>query len=398
MPSETPTTSTAIIELEQRFTSGLYPQREVAIVHGEGVCLWDAEGREYIDCTSGYGVANLGHSHPALAAAIAEQARRLITCPGIFYNDRRAELMARLAGLLPEHMDRIFLCNSGTEAVEAAIKFARLSTGRPGIVATMRGFHGRTLGALSATWDRKYREPFEPLVPGFSHVPFDDLDRMAEAVGPDTAAVVVEIVQGEGGVRPGSPAYFRGLRELCTERDALLIVDEVQTAFGRTGRWFAIEHAGIVPDMLSLAKALGGGVPIGAVAVGPAVAKLPPGSHGSSFGGNPLAASAALAAIDIYEGEGLIQHAAEMGDYLLRQLQQIESPLVREVRGLGLLTGVELKVRVTPILQALMEQGVLALPAGPTVLRLLPPLVIGAAQIDTVVAAIDRVLRDHDVQ
>lgn len=395
MKTEQTITSATIIDLEQRFSSGPYPQRDIALVRGEGVCLWDAEGREYIDCTSGYGVASLGHAHPELSAAIAEQARRLITCSTIFYNDRRSELMARLAGLLPDELNRIFLCNSGTEAVEAAIKLARFTTGRPGIIATMRGFHGRTLGALSATWNRKYREPFEPLVPGFSHVPFDDLERMAEAVGSDTAAVLVEIVQGEGGVRPGSPDYFRGLRELCTERDVLLIIDEVQTAFGRTGRWFAIEHVGIVPDMVCLAKALGGGVPIGAVAIGPAVAQLTPGSHGSTFGGNPLAAAAALATIDALEQEGLIQHAAEVGEYLLDKLAQVESPLIREVRGFGLMVGVELKVRVMPILQDLMEQGILALPAGPTVLRLLPPLIISQAQIDAVVEAIDRVLAEH---
>ncbi|MFQ5410443.1 MAG: aspartate aminotransferase family protein, partial [Anaerolineales bacterium] len=365
--------SVSVIETERQFTSGVYPKRDVAIVRGEGARVWDADGREYIDCVGGHGVANLGHCHPKVVEAIAQQAQMLITCSEVFYNDRRAELLSRLFARLPDGLNRIFLCNSGAEAVEGAIKFTRLSTGRPGIVATMRGFHGRTMGALSATWERKYREPFEPLVPAFSHVPFNNLDRMVQAVSDDTAAVLVEIVQGEGGVRPGSAEYFQGLRKLCDERGALLIVDEVQTGFGRTGRWFAVEHAGIVPDLMCLGKAIAGGVPMGAVAIGPAVAELPAGVHGSTFGGNPLACAAAIAALEAYDREGLIQRSTDMGRYLLERLQNVESPLIREVRGLGLMIGIELKTRVTPVLQELMGRGVLALPAGPTVLRLLPP-------------------------
>lgn len=385
-------TNKDIIELERGLTSGVYSKRDVAIVRGRGARVWDGEGREYIDCVSGHGVANLGHCHPAVVEAIAQQARTLITCSEVFYNDRRAELLGRLSARLPDGLDRIFLCNSGAEAVEGAIKFARLSTGRSGIVVTMRGFHGRTMGALSATWDSKYRAPFEPLVPAFFHVPFDSLERMEEAVGDDTAAVLVEIVQGEGGVRPGSPEYFQGLWELCHDRGALLIVDEVQTGFGRTGRWFAVNHVGIVPDLMCLGKAIAGGVPMGAVAIGPAVAELPAGVHGSTFGGNPLACAAAIAALEAYEREGLIRHSAEMGAYLLERLQTIGSPLIREVRGLGLMIGVELKTRVTPVLQDLMGRGVLALPAGPTVLRLLPPLVISREEIDAVVEAVGAAL------
>ena len=384
--------STSVIELERQFTSGVYPKRDVAIVRGEGVRVWDAEGRAYIDCVAGHGVANLGHCHPKVVEAIAQQARTLITCPEVFYNDRRAELLSRLSARLPGGLNRVFLCNSGAEAVEGAIKFARLSTGRPGIVATMRGFHGRTLGALSATWERKYRAPFEPLVPAFSHVPFNNLDRMAQAVSDDTAAVLVEIVQGEGGVRPGPAEYFQGLRKLCDARGALLIVDEVQTGFGRTGRWFAVEHAGIVPDLMCLGKAIAGGVPMGAVAIGPAVAELPAGTHGSTFGGNPLACAAAVAALEAYQREGLIQRSAEMGRHLLERLQNVESPLIREVRGLSLMIGIELKTRVTPVLQDLMGRGVLALPAGPTVLRLLPPLVISREEVDAVVEAVSAAL------
>jgi len=378
-----------IIETEQRYTSGVYPKREVAIVRGLGTRMWDDEGREYLDCTSGQGVANLGHCHPAVARALAEQSQRLITCPEIFYNDQRAKLLKRLAELTPEGLERFFLCNSGAEAIEGALKLARLSTKRTGIVATMRGFHGRTMGALSATWNKKYRKPFAPLVPDYKHVPFNKLAKMEAVIDDNTAAVLVEIVQGEGGVRPGDADYFQGLRDLCHERGALLVIDEVQTGFGRTGRWFASEHMGIVPDIMALGKAIAGGYPMGAVALGPRVNKLAKGTHGSTFGGNPLACAASLAALDAYEQEGLIEHSAKEGAYLLTRLQEsLKTPLVRGIRGLGLMIGIELKIRVTPILRALMERGVLALPAGPTVLRLLPPLVITREELDRAVDAI----------
>lgn len=374
-----------IIAIESRYTSGVYPKREVAIVRGEGARLWDADGREYIDCASGQGVALLGHGRPEIAAALVEQARRLITCPEIFYNDQRAQLLERLIGLAPAGLTRAFLCNSGAEAVEGAIKFARLATGRPGIVAAMRGFHGRTMGALSATWEEKYRQPFEPLVPGFTHIPYNNLGRLAEAVTKETAAVLLEVIQGEGGVRPGSREFLQGARELCDRAGALLIVDEVQTGFGRTGRWFAVQHHDLRPDLMALAKGIAGGVPMGAVLMTEAVAsKIMPGVHGSTFGGNPLACAAALAALDVIEKEDLPRQAAEKGEYFIGRLRRIESPKIREVRGLGLLVGVELRERSTPYLQALMRHGVLALPAGPTVVRFLPPLVISRSELDQV--------------
>ena len=281
------------IQLEQQHTSGVYGKRDLAIVRGEGALIWDDEGNEYIDCVAGIGVANVGHCHPAVSAAIAAQAQTLITCQEMFYNDKRAQLLEALVAVLPDGLDRIFLCNSGTEAIEGAIKFARLSTGRTNIVAAMRGFHGRTYGALSATHKKDYREPFLPLVPGFSHVPFENIEKMKTAVTDQTAAVILEVVQGEGGVRPGSSEYFKAVRQLCDETGALLIIDEVQTGFGRTGRWFASEHVGIVPDLLALGKAIAGGVPMGAIAIGPRVTELPTGVHGSTFGGNALACAAA---------------------------------------------------------------------------------------------------------
>ena len=374
------------MELEQRHSAGTYPKREVVLVRGSGTHVWDENGKQYIDCAGGHGVLLLGHCHPAVTAAICEQAGQLVTCPGIFYNDRRAELLAKLAEVTG--LERAFLCNSGTEAVEGAFKFARLSTGRTEIVATMRGFHGRTMGALSATWEKKYREPFAPLVPGIAHVPYGKIERMEAAISEDTAAVIVEIVQGEGGVRPGSTEYLQGVRKLCSERGALLIVDEVQTGFGRTGKMFAFEHHGIQPDVLCLAKGIAGGVPMGAVALGDRVTGIHPGVHGSTFGGNPLACAAALAAIGVLQDEDLPGQAAEKGAYLLRELHKIDAPQIRDIRGLGLMVGIELRTRVRPYLEALIEQGVLALPAGPTVIRLLPPLVIGREELDGVVGAL----------
>ena len=377
-----------IIATEDRYTSGAYPKRPVAIVRGQGARVWDAAGREYIDCMAGHGVANLGHCHPVVTAAIQAQAATLVTCSETLYNDQRAALLEELAALTPGDLKRIFLCNSGAEAVEGAIKFARLVTRRPGIVATMRGFHGRTMGALSATWEAKYREPFLPLVPGFSHVPYDDLESMAAAMTPETAAVLVEVIQGEGGVRPAGDAYLHGLRRLCNERNVLLIADEVQTGLGRTGRWFACDHAGLVPDVLCLGKTLGGGVPMGAVVWREALGGMPDGVHGSTFGGNPLACAASRAVLRVLAEENLPARAAHLGGGLIADLRRLQSPLVREVRGRGLMIGVELRRRVTPLLKSLMERGVLALPAGPTVLRLLPPLVIQENEIATAVQAV----------
>ena len=378
---------------EARHDAGVMPRRDVVIVRGEGARLWDEEGREYIDCVAGHGVAIVGHCNPAVVEAVTRQAGTLITCPQIFYNDQRAALLRRLASLGPPGLDRAFLCNSGTEAVEAAIKFARLCTGRPGIIATMRGFHGRTLGALSATWNKKYREPFEPLVPGFTHVPYDNLDAVKSEMGEQTAGIIVEIVQGEGGVHPGSTEYFQGLRQLCDERGALLIADEVQTGFGRTGRLFACEHHELVPDVLCLAKGIAGGVPMGAAVLGPRVQGLKPSVHGTTFGGNPLSCAAALATIDYILEQDLPGRAAEEGEWLLHRLQAVVSPCIRAVRGIGLMIGLELRERVQPYLTALMDRGVLALPAGRTVIRLLPPLVIEREELEVVACAIDEVLR-----
>lgn len=380
-----------IIDIETRHTSGLYTKQNFAIVRGQGASLFDSEGNEYIDCSSGHGVANLGHAHPKVAAAVAEQATRLVTLFETFPNDRRAALMEKLTALTPG-LERIFFCNSGTESIEAAIKFARLSTGRPGIVAAMRGFHGRTLGALSATWNKKYREAFEPLVPEYSHVAYNNIGALEKVATDKTAAVILEVVQGEGGVYPADPAYLQAARRICDERGALLVIDEVQSGFGRTGRMFAYQHYDIVPDMVCVAKSLAGGIPMGAVLLGSAVKNLGPGLHGSTFGGNPLSCAAAVAALTAIEEENLPQQAAEKGAYLMEKLRALKLPVIREVRGLGLMVGIELKQKVAPYIKALQEKRIIALNAGLTVIRLLPPLVITYEQLDKVVAALAEVL------
>ncbi len=328
-----------IIQTEASHTSGVYPKRQVAIVRGQGAHVWDAEGREYIDCVAGQGSANLGHCHPAVVAAITEQAGQLITCPETFHNDVRVALLHRLAQVAPPGLDRTFLCNSGTEAVEAAIKFARASTGRPGIIAANRGFHGRTMGALSATWKEEYRRPFAPLTPGFSHVPFNDLSALEAAVTAETAAVLLEPVQGEGGVHVARREYLQTAAELCRQRGALLVLDEVQTGFGRTGRLFACEHFDVVPDLLCVAKSMAGGLPMGACMIGPRVGTLAPMSHGSTFGGNPLACAAALAALDALtseypapgSGETLPGRAARLGEHLMDEIRG--APCAARARG-----------------------------------------------------------------
>lgn len=380
-------------DLESHFTSGLYTKRPIAIVRGEGATVRDSDGNEYVDCVGGQGAGNLGHANSVVAAAIAEQARTIISVPEMFYNDKRAALMEKLVSIAPGEMRYVFLCNSGAEANEAAFKFARAQTGRRQIIAAMRGFHGRTMGALSATWERKYREPFEPLVPGFTHIPYNDLAALEAAVTENTAAVVLEVIQGEGGVRPGTAEFLLGAQRLCRERGALLIVDEVQTGFGRTGAMFACEHHGLEPDLLCLAKSIAGGLPMGAVVFNERVGRLPPQVHGSTFGGNPLACAASLAAIGYIESERLAERAAELGAWFIARLSQIQSPLIREVRGKGLMVGIELKQKVTPYLQTLMlEHRVLALPAGLTVMRFLPPLVISQAQLARVAEAVEAVL------
>lgn len=377
-------------EIEDKYLVPVYPRRDIVLVRGKGARLYDEQGREYIDCASNVGVSNIGHGHEAVARAIYEQYLRLGNCYSAFYNPVRAELAERLVSLAPGRLKRVFFCNSGAEAVEGALKFARASTGKSGILAAMRGFHGKTMGALAATWGPEYQEPFMPMMPGLSHVPYNNFDKLEQAVKEDTAAVILEPVQGEGGVRIGDKDYFRKVRDLCDRKGIMLILDEVQTGFGRTGTFFACEQF-VEPDILCVAKSLAGGIPMGAVLCAEAV-KVPLRSHTSTFGGNPLACAAALASLNVIAEEGLVERARTLGDYFLEGLKTIPSPKVREVRGLGLMLGIELKEKAGPYVQRLMEKGVIALLAGPTVIRLLPPLVIGKEDIERVTEALREVL------
>ena len=373
-------------ELEQTYELAVYPRRDIVLVRGRGARLFDENGREYIDCATNVGVSNIGHGNEAVARAVYDQYLTLGNCYSMFYNPVRARLAEKLASLAPGNLNRVFFCNSGAEANEAAIKFARTSTGRQEIIAAMRGFHGKTMGALAATWGPEYQKPFAPMLPGFKHVPYNNVAKLESAVDHNTAAVLLEVIQGEGGVRIGDKAYFQEIRQICDAKGVLLIIDEVQTGFGRTGTMFACEQF-VVPDMLCLAKSLAGGIPMGAVLCNERI-KVPIKSHTSTFGGNPTACAAALASVGVIEEEGLVENSKVLGGYFLKELHRIESNKIREVRGLGLMLGIELKEKAGPYVQNLMEKGVIALLAGATVIRLLPPLVITKDEIDTVVQAL----------
>jgi len=367
------------------------------MVAGEGCWMIDSKGRRFLDMTSSQGVAMLGYGHPVLTAALQEQAGRLHACPNFFHNDTRASFLEKLISVTPDHLTRAFLGNSGAEAIDGAIKFARLATGRTGIVAARNSFHGRTVGALTLTWNPRYRRKFEPLLPDVSHVHFNNVEQLNEAVDEETAAVVLEIIQAEGGVHEGTAEFLAATQELCRERGALLVIDEVQTGFGRTGRWFSFQHYGLEPDIIALAKGLGGGFPMGATVYTEQIQEsLFSGAHGSTFGGNPLACAAGIAALSVYQ-DGLIEQAERAGRRLWEALEAAVGSrrVVREIRGQGLLIGTDLRTKAVRFLKTLMEEhGVLALPDGSTVLRLLPPLIISDEEIDKAVEAVAATLPD----
>ena len=384
-----------IIETENKHTSGVYVKQNFAIVRGSGASLFDEDGNEYIDCSAGHGVANLGHAHPKIAAALADQATKLITLFETFPNDQRAALMEKLTALTPG-LERVFFCNSGTEAVEAAIKFSRLATRRTGIIAAMRGFHGRSYGSLSATYNKKYREGFEPLVPGFSHVPFNNPDALEKAVSAETAAVILEAVQGEGGVYPASADYLQAARRICDERGALLIVDEIQSGFGRTGKMFAYQHSGITPDILCVAKSLAGGVPIGAALLGTRVQNLTPGAHGSTFGGNPLASTAGLTTLNIIEQDKLLAHADQLGQFIRSgfavSLQGVAG--IKAIRGQGLMIGIELDKPCGDLVKLALSKGLLINVTADSVIRLLPPLILSQAEAQQLIDILSPLIKE----
>jgi predicted acetylornithine/succinylornithine family transaminase len=380
---------------------GVY-DRDLVLVKGKGARVFDAEGRSYLDFAAGIGVNGLGHGDAKVVAAIRKQAGLLIHASNLYLSPPVQELASRLVALT--FPSRVFFTNSGTEAVESALKFARRigkPQGRTELLAFEHSFHGRTLGALSLTWTAKYREPFEPLVPDTRFLPWDDLRAAAEAIGPRTAAVLIEPVQGEGGVRAAPPAFLRGLRDLCRERGALLVADEVQCGLGRTGRLLACQHADVVPDILTLAKPLGAGLPLGATLLREDLAgAIQVGDHGSTFGGNPVAAAASLAVLDRLTAPGFVEDVAKKGDYLargLRRLARQQRNTIKEVRGLGLMVGVELHGPAGDVVKALRQAGILAVKAGDTVLRLLPPLIVKRSEIRTLLQALAGALAQGSV-
>lgn len=372
-------------------------ERDLVLVRGKGSWLFDASGHKYLDFAAGVGVNGLGYGDRAVTKAIRKQAKRLVHASNLYLNPVVQELAERLAALA--FPSKVFFTNSGTEAVEGAIKFARKigrAAGRSELLAFERSFHGRTMGALSLTWTAKYREPFEPLVPGVGFLPWEDLAAAERMIGPRTAAVFIEPIQGEGGVRPVSDEFLRDLHALCRQRGALLVAEEVQCGLGRTGRLFAYEHAGITPDILTLAKPLGGGLPLGAVLLRADLAgALAPGDHGSTFGGNPVAAAASLAVLDRLTREGFVEKVRAKGEWLaaeLRALQERHPGAIAEVRGRGLMIGVQFHGPAGDVLKGLREDGILATKAGDKVLRLLPPLVVRKKEIRTFLRSLARVL------
>jgi len=379
-------------ELNRQYEIDVYPKRDVVLVKGKGAKLWDENGVEYIDCAAGIGVANIGHCNDKVAEALYKQAQTLITCPNTFFNDTKSLLLEKLMSVAPKNLTKVFLSNSGTEAMEAAIKFTRFVTKKTDFIATMKGFHGRTLGALSATYKEEYREGFYPLVEGFSHVPYNNFEKLAAAVTDKTAGIILEPVQGEGGINIGNKEYFEKVRQLCNEKNIILIIDEIQSGFCRTGKMFACEHLGIEPDILTLAKSIAGGFPMGATVCSPKI-EIPMSKHGTTFGGNPLACAAAIASIDFMLQENLAAQAEEKGEYFTGLLKSENLSKVREIRNLGLMVGIEIKEKVQPVLQELLKEKIIALPAGTTVIRLLPPLVISKEDLKTVADKLIKILK-----
>lgn len=388
-----------IMNFENRLMANVFAKRPVVIVRGKGALVWDINGKEYVDCMGSYGVALLGHSHPKVVEAVCKQAETLISCHASLYNNKRTEFLQKLVSITPKGLNKAFLSNSGAESVECAIKLARKYTGKPEIIALMGGYHGKTMGALSATWDKKYREPFQPLIPEFKHVPPDNLEKLTEAITDKTAAVLLEPIRGEGGVRVPPDEFLPGVRKICDEKGVLLILDEVQTSFGRTGKLFGCEHWGVTPDVMCLAKPFAGGLPIGiTVAKEPVMSAFKIGEHSSTFSGSPLVCAAGYAAIDVLVKEKLVGKAANLGEYFKDRLEELQGKykIVKEVRGLGLMLGMELRYDVHNIILKSMDRGVLMLNAGRNVLRFLPPLVIEKEQIDKTISVLDAVIGEEE--
>jgi acetylornithine/N-succinyldiaminopimelate aminotransferase len=376
-----------IVRKYEKYVFQTYTRQPIAIKKACGAVVTDVNGKEYIDCVAGIAVNNVGHCHPAIVNAIKRQAEQLIHVSNLYYTENQALLAEELSKLTM--LDRVFFCNSGAEAVEGALKLARKASGKKEFIATEHAFHGRTRGALSVTHKEKYRKPFEPLAPAV-FVPYNDTDAIRAAINENTAGVILEPMQGEGGVIIPSDGYLKEVRKICDEKDTLLILDEVQTGFGRTGKWFAKEHSDIIPDIMTTAKAMGGGFPMGAMLAREDVAaNFVRGDHASTFGGNSLACAAALANIEVIRKEKLVKRSEELGDYLIKKLEGLKKDYVKEIRGKGLMVGMELSIKCEDIVNKAREQGVLLNCTSESVLRFVPPLTITKEQLDTVVSVLN---------
>ncbi len=389
-----------IRSVEDAYLAKVYQKFPVSLVKGRGAILYDIDGKEYIDCMGGYGVSLVGHCHPKVVKAIRDQSERLITCHGSFYNDARAELLEKLMKISPKGLNKVFLSNSGAESIECALKVAVKYTSKSQIIGMVRGFHGKTLGALSATWNPKYKDAFQPLVySNFNFVPYGKLEKVEEAVTEKTAAVIVEPVQGEGGVYVAPNGFLQGLRNLCDERDILLIFDEVQTGFGRTGCMWSCDHWRVSPDIMCVSKAMGGGIPIGAtLAKEEIMNSLQVGEHSSTFGGNPVACAAANATIDVILEENLVERARILGGSFKLILQGLldQFRILREVRGLGLMLGLESRTFISDVLMKALENGLILLYSGKNVIRFLPPLVIETEHLKKAAQILTEVFQEEE--
>ena len=378
-----------------RYVIPSYGRTPLVLVRGRGSWLWDSEGKKYLDFFPGYAVSGLGHCHPMVVRAVVEQARQLLHVPNTYYNPQQG----RLAELIVEHAfpGKCFFCNSGAEANEAAMKLARKAgqkRGRYEIISMLSSFHGRTLATVTATGQTKYQEGFGPLLPGIRHVPFGDIGALARAVSEKTCAVMIEPIQGEGGIVVAPPEYFVALRRLCDERGILLIMDEVQTGMGRTGEYFAYQHVGVTPDIMTLAKTLGGGVAIGAMLAATRYADiLQPGTHASTFGGNPLACAAGIATFEAIEKEQILKNVRRMGRYLRGRMERLAAryPFIKEVRGEGLMMGMRLAIDGTMVVAECLKRGMLTNSTGDNVLRFMPAMTVKKQEIERAIRIVDEV-------
>ncbi|MDX1441421.1 MAG: acetylornithine/succinylornithine family transaminase [Nitrosopumilaceae archaeon] len=386
---------------EDQFMGNLYQRFPVTVEKGKGSHVWDISGKEYIDCMGGYGVALVGHQNERVNKAIKEQLDKIITVHSSLYNKTREEFLKTLIGLAPKNLSQVHLNNSGAEAIEAAIKFARKFTGKKGMVAMKGSYHGKSFGALSLTFNPKYKKAFEPLVEKVSFASYGDIESLRSVIDNDTAFVILEPIQGESGINVAPDGFLQDVRKLCDEKGIILIFDEIQAGLGRTGRLWACDHWDTAPDILCLAKGIAGGVPMGATLVRPDIlAAISKGEHSSTFGGNPLSCAAGIAALKALTEDGLVENAEKMGKIFFEGLEKLKEnhPIIREVRGKGLMIGVELKFEVREVLMNLIEKGILMLYSGRNILRILPPLVINEEDITKVLQTLDSVLTEEETK